>query len=99
MQIKNLKVAGVDYINVPVSNLSELGLSSTEINQILVDENTKNTQSEVMFLRQKLLAESDFYVMPDYPMDDKTKVESYRQALRDITQQAGYPFEIDWPEI
>ena len=25
-------------------------------------------------------------------------IARYRQALRDIPQQAGFPFEIDWPE-
>lgn len=50
--------------------------------------------------RDKLLLESDYLVMPDYPIsaEDLEAVKAYRQALRDITIQAGFPREIEWPE-
>lgn len=48
--------------------------------------------------RADLLAESDWTQMPDVSMSTKTQWASYRQALRDITTQAGYPLEIVWPE-
>ena len=51
--------------------------------------------------RDKLLEASDFYVMPDYPASDYGLVEvrAYRQALRDVTKQAGFPNEIEWPQL
>ena len=46
-----------------------------------------------------LIAGTDYLVMPDYPIstDLLAKVKVYRQALRDITIQVGFPYDIDWP--
>ncbi|MGE4497139.1 MAG: tail fiber assembly protein [Deferribacterales bacterium] len=50
--------------------------------------------------RDALLRATDYLMMPDYPLDEsfKTDVRTYRQALRDITTQEGFPFDIEWPE-
>lgn len=49
--------------------------------------------------RDMLIAGTDHLVMPDYPIstDLLAKVKVYRQALRDITIQVGFPSAIDWP--
>jgi hypothetical protein len=52
--------------------------------------------------RDKRLADTDYLIMPDYPIDaDKLdSVKVYRQALRDLPQQDGAPWiggEIPWP--
>lgn len=49
--------------------------------------------------RNQLIAETDYLVMPDYPLDKEKKaaVLAYRQALRDVPEQAGFPRQIDWP--
>ena len=49
--------------------------------------------------RDRLLSASDFYVMPDYPATEEglAEVKAYRQALRDITKQNGFPHQIAWP--
>lgn len=51
--------------------------------------------------RDEKLKETDFFVMPDYPSDPKDleEVKTYRQALRDITKQSGFPKEVTWPEV
>jgi hypothetical protein len=46
--------------------------------------------------RNKLLVESDWTQLPDAPVDAAAWA-TYRQALRDITDQAN-PFVIVWPE-
>lgn len=50
--------------------------------------------------RDRLLAETDYLMMPDYPADKdiKAAVQKYRTALRDITGQADFPAAIEWPE-
>ena len=50
--------------------------------------------------RDSLVAETDYLLMPDYPISDETReaVKAYRQALRDIPEQEGFPFNIKWPE-
>ena len=51
--------------------------------------------------RIKLLVESDFSDLPvtqaRFTDEQKKAWSTYRQALRDITDQAGFPWDIDWP--
>lgn len=47
--------------------------------------------------RKGLLQESDWTQLPDAPVN-KEVWATYRQALRDITDQEGYPLSITWPE-
>ena len=51
--------------------------------------------------RDRKIAETDWYMMPDYPTDPDTLevVKSYRKALRDITLQSGFPRDVEWPVI
>ena len=55
--------------------------------------------SEARGERNALIAETDYLVMPDYPLDAEKKaaVLAYRQALRDVPEQEGFPRQIDWP--
>ena len=51
--------------------------------------------------RDSLLSETDYYLMPDYPNDSKNleELKTYRQALRDITKQSGFPKDVIWPDV
>lgn len=55
----------------------------------------ENVRSE----RDRRIAETDWYMMPDYPADPETLevVKNYRKALRDITLQSGFPRDVEWP--
>ena len=55
--------------------------------------------SEAREKRDRLLSETDFMLMPDYPLSESKRaaVAAYRQALRDVPAQAGFPRQIDWP--
>jgi len=44
--------------------------------------------------RNALLQQSDVYALADRITDDWT---TYRQALRDIPAQAGFPSSVTWP--
>ena len=50
--------------------------------------------------RDRLIATTDYLVTPDYPIepDRLAKVKIYRQALRDIPEQSGFPRSITWPD-
>lgn len=50
--------------------------------------------------RDRLIAVTDYLVTPDYPISDDrlAKIKIYRQALRDIPEQAGFPRTITWPD-
>jgi hypothetical protein len=46
--------------------------------------------------RTRKLSECDWTQVADAPVD-KAVWATYRQALRDITTQAGFPWDIQWP--
>jgi hypothetical protein len=45
--------------------------------------------------RNSLLAETDWWATSDRTMT--AEQTAYRQALRDVTDQAGFPTDITWP--
>lgn len=46
--------------------------------------------------RNKLLSKSDWTQLPDAPVDQAAWA-GYRQELRDLTEQVGFPTEVIWP--
>jgi len=55
------------------------------------------TESSVRSKRDSLLQKSDWTQLPDAPTD-KSAWATYRQALRDVPQQSGFPDNVIWPE-
>ena len=55
---------------------------------------------DVRLERNNLLSNTDHLIQSDYPISDEKKqeIKVYRQALRDIPQQDGFPDSIVWPE-
>lgn len=58
-----------------------------------------DTSISIVFKRNQLLLESDWTQLPDIPKVTRAKWTSYRQALRDITKQEGYPLVVVWPTL
>ena len=52
---------------------------------------------EIRSQRNTKLTESDWTQVADAPVD-RAAWAAYRQALRDITSQAGFPWTITWPD-
>lgn len=46
--------------------------------------------------RNRRLAETDWTQVEDAPVD-KTAWAAYRQQLRELPNQQGFPWEVDWP--
>lgn len=53
------------------------------------------TENEARSQRDTLLVETDWWALSDRTMSDAQT--AYRQALRDVTGQAGFPEDITWP--
>jgi hypothetical protein len=53
----------------------------------------------VLSQRFNLLSESDWTQIPNGPLTTEKQAAwaTYRQELRDITQQSGYPLNVVWP--
>ena len=62
----------------------------TDINNDLYNE-----EDSARTARNQLLAYTDVWALSDRNMT--AEQTAYRQALRDITDQAGFPAEITWP--
>jgi len=55
----------------------------------------RTTAGSVRLSRDELLVSTDFHALTDTDMTEE--MTTYRQALRDVPQQEGFPDEIDWP--
>lgn len=60
---------------------------------------TDRASANVRRHRDQLLAETDWIVIKSYERGENIPAqwELYRQALRDITAQAGFPYSVVWP--
>ena len=58
-------------------------------------EQAKNVRTQ----RTEKLRDCDWTQLDDTPMSNTQKAgwAAYRQALRDVPNQAGFPFDIEWP--
>jgi hypothetical protein len=63
-----------------------------------VPPSDEQISAEARMYRNKLLASSDWTQLPDVPQSLKEVWAIYRQALRDITVQTGFPRDIIWPQ-
>lgn len=61
-----------------------------------IAERTAQQAAVVRDERNHRLSECDWTQLPDAPAD-ATAWATYRQALRDITSQPGFPWDVEWP--
>jgi len=85
--------------------LITLGGMKREGNKLVFDEQLLTAHNavkdagqakSVRALRDIKLSETDWRVLPDVSNSDVWK--TYRQALRDIPAQSGFPWTITWPD-
>lgn len=65
--------------------------------QAQIDNETAQVAANVRAERDSKLANSDWTQVADAPVD-QTAWATYRQALRDMPEQNGFPWDIQWPE-
>jgi hypothetical protein len=68
------------------------GVFAAPANEITEEEKAASARNR----RDSLLAQSDWTQVLDAPVDQAAWA-TYRQALRDIPDQSGFPNEITWP--
>lgn len=90
------------YREVPINDESGNKIATTveEIPQLTEEEKRKKKEAEVRSQRDALIAKTDYLLAPDYPISakDLEKVKAYRQALRDVPAQEGFPDNVVWPD-
>jgi len=72
-------------------NWQQTDASTSEINQRI-----ETKWQEIREIRNGLLLECDWTQLSDIPIETKNNWQSYRQQLRDVTNQLN-PFSIVWP--
>ena len=82
------RIAGPQYV-----------FDGTQVNRVFTVEAIPDEEKagQVRAERNDKLTASDWTQVADAPVD-KTAWATYRQALRDIPSQAGFPWDIQWPE-
>ena len=65
------------------------------IGYTVVNKPQDQAEDAVRNKRDRLLSDTDWMALSDNTMT--LEWASYRQALRDITTQEGFPFSVDWP--
>jgi hypothetical protein len=68
----------------------------TWVVQDYTPEETEDRAAQVRSQRTNMLAECDWTQLPDAPVDQAAWA-AYRQALRDVSKQPGFPWTVEWP--
>lgn len=96
---------GVQLDHLEGTAIETLILEALNAGTIPVSEYTGLTHddflaSEIRVQRTSLLEDTDYLMQSDYPIteEQREQLREYRQALRDITKQEGFPVEVVWPE-
>lgn len=81
------RIAGPQYV-----------FDGTQVNRVFTVEQIPDAEraGQVRAERNEKLKASDWTQVADAPVD-KAAWAVYRQALRDISAQAGFPWDVQWP--
>lgn len=92
---KNCKMDMPEYINGEW--VESYTVSDKTEEQIKID--TENAKISIRGSRDLLLSRCDWTHVTDCSLSNEKKTEwaTYRQALRDVPAQEGYPWNINWP--
>lgn len=84
------------YVNGVLTDMTDAEISQrqAEENAWAAGENDRLSY-EIRAKRNKLLAETDYLALSDTTLS--SDMAAYRQALRDVTSQAGFPSNVTWP--
>jgi hypothetical protein len=91
---------GETHTDTSTAYMVALGMS-TDAQESVLNQLAYETHARACAIRaerDKRLAATDFYMLQDAPASPMGVAE-YRQALRDITEQEGFPDNVIWPEL
>lgn len=97
-QAKNIEYDSVpefDSSTQKVENYIEEDETTVYHKKRVVDLSADDVEELVKAKRDALLAATDVEALSDRTMSDA--MTAYRQALRDVPQQAGFPTDVVWP--
>lgn len=81
------------YVNGVLTPLTAVEITELETSLGVMESDRLANKARIE--RDSLLAETDYLALSDNTMS--AAMTTYRQALRDITDQAGFPSSVTWP--
>lgn len=80
---------------------NDLSWAVEKIPEKTEEEKLAEAEEQVRSQRDSLISDTDYLLMDDYPIgsEDIAVVKTYRQELRDVPQQEGFPYDVVWPEL
>jgi hypothetical protein len=69
---------------------------ATDVSAEEIAQRTENQANNVRAERNQKISDCDWTQLPDAPVDSAVW-SVYRQSLRDIPSQAGFPWNVVWP--
>tara|TARA_R110000823_G_scaffold254414_2_gene376734 strand:- start:208 stop:486 length:279 start_codon:yes stop_codon:yes gene_type:complete len=83
-------------VNGSIASLTEGEVAALNLREAEWVEGEHDRQaSDVRNQRNSLLSDTDWIALSDNTMS--TEMAAYRQALRDVTTQEGFPYSVTWP--
>jgi len=77
--------------------LTEIEIAARQAEEALVaSQEPERLASQIRQERNTLLADCDWTQVSDAPVN-QVAWQTYRQALRDVTSQEGFPYDVTWP--
>ena len=104
-----LRTLLTSFVQADPENYREVAVNDDDGNKIATtveaipeptpEELKERKAAEVRAQRDYLLNKTDYMVSGDYPIsaEDLAKVKAYRQELRDLPEQEGFPESVEWP--
>jgi hypothetical protein len=88
----------LQHSSQPVLNDGKWVLTKTvvELTAAQIADRDTAKGKEVRSQRDKLIADTDWMALSDNTLT--AEWATYRQALRDVTSQEGFPHSVEWPE-
>jgi hypothetical protein len=88
-------ILGPVFTDVPATGTTPL-ITAAEQEAAYIAQKDANESAAIRTQRDAKLTSSDWTQVADAPVD-KTAWATYRQALRDVPTQTGFPWEVTWP--
>jgi hypothetical protein len=77
--------------------LTEIEIVARQAEEALVaSQEPERLASQIRQERNTLLSDCDWTQVSDAPVN-QVAWQTYRQALRDVTSQEGFPYDVTWP--
>lgn len=92
-----VQITEQQHYDLMMGQTNGMRIDGDENGNPILREHDPSTDVDVRAIRDSLLRETDWTQLPDIPQVIKDKWATYRQELRDVPEQQGFPADVVWP--